>query len=124
MSKVLVIILSETRASELTFDSIKENVIDRLKADVCVCIGVKDTYNYDDPFYKLAKYRFLYNESADISFFNSLAYSYNKTDTSKQYERLEGVNFLHYQIPKPYYSDENYKYFGDYDSVDDFPFHE
>ena len=46
MSKTLVIILSETRASELTFDSFKKNVIDTLNADLCVCIGVKPDYDY------------------------------------------------------------------------------
>ena len=34
MSKTLVIILSETRAHELTFDNFKKNVIDELNADL------------------------------------------------------------------------------------------
>ena len=46
MSKTIVILLSETRASELTFDSFKKNVIDELNADLCVCIGVKPDYDY------------------------------------------------------------------------------
>jgi hypothetical protein len=32
----LVIVLSETRASELTFNSFKTNVIDELNADLCM----------------------------------------------------------------------------------------
>jgi len=34
MSKTLVIVLSETRAHELTFDNFKKNVIDELNADL------------------------------------------------------------------------------------------
>ena len=55
MCKTLVVILGETRASELTFDSFKQNVIDELEADLCLCIGVKSDYDYDNPFYQLAK---------------------------------------------------------------------
>jgi hypothetical protein len=63
--KTLVIILSETRASELTFENIKKNVIDELNADLCVCIGVKENYDYNNEFYKLSKYKFLYEEPDD-----------------------------------------------------------
>ena len=61
MSNTLVIILSETRAHELTFTNFKKNVIDELNADLCLCIGFNSNYNYDNPFYKLAKYKFLYD---------------------------------------------------------------
>ena len=61
--KTLVIILAETRAYELTFDNFKKNVIDRLDADLCLCIGIKSDYNYNNPFYTLAKYKFLYEFS-------------------------------------------------------------
>ena len=63
--KTLVIVLAETRAVELTFQSFKENLLDRLDADLCVCIGVKPDYDYENPFYKHAKYKFLYNEPDD-----------------------------------------------------------
>ncbi len=74
--KTLVIILSETRAFELTFNNFKENVIDILDADLALCIGVKQDYNYENPFYKLAKYHFLYDEPDDYS--TSFDYAYNK----------------------------------------------
>ena len=60
--KTLVVILCLTRCSDQTFKNIKKHLIDELNADVCVCIGVKPDYDYEDPFYKLAKYRFLYKE--------------------------------------------------------------
>ena len=68
MSKTLVIVLSETRAFELTFDNFKKNVIDVLNADLCLCIGIKKDYNYDNPFYKLCKYNFFYDENEDNNF--------------------------------------------------------
>ena len=92
MSKTLVIILAETRAFELTFDTFKKNVIDELNADLCLCIGVKLDYNYDNPFYKLAKYKFLYNETSN-DFGEAFDYAYDilKKDINK-YEKIE--NFV------------------------------
>jgi hypothetical protein len=75
MSKTLVIILSETRASELTYNNFKQNVIDELNADLCICIGVKTDYDYENPFYKLAKYKFLCNEPDDYG--DAFEYAYN-----------------------------------------------
>jgi len=63
----LVIVLSETRAHKTTFENIKKNLIDELNADLCVCIGVKDDYDYNNPFYQLAKYRFCYKEPGDFA---------------------------------------------------------
>jgi hypothetical protein len=74
----LVIILSETRAYELTFDNVKKNLIDELDADVCLCIGTKSDYNYSNPFYKIAKYKFLYDENKDINFHKALEYAYSE----------------------------------------------
>lgn len=65
MSRTLVVILSETRASELTFENFEKNVLQPLDADLCVCIGVKDGYDYSDPFYRTAKYCFEYPEPND-----------------------------------------------------------
>jgi len=66
-TKTLVILLGETRAHELTYQNIKTNVIDRLDADLCVCIGVKPDYDYENPFYQLAKHRFVYHETEDYA---------------------------------------------------------
>jgi hypothetical protein len=73
--KVLVIVLSETRASELTFDNFKKNVIDELNADLCVCIGVKPDYDYTNPYYTLAKHHFTYEEPEDYG--EAFEYAYN-----------------------------------------------
>lgn len=94
MQKTLVIILSETRAHELTFANFKKNVIDELEADLCLCIGVKSEYNYENPFYQLAKYKFLYDEESDRSFAKSVEYSYQETQDKPEYDN--GVSIKHY----------------------------
>jgi hypothetical protein len=76
MNKTLVIIYNQTRAHELTFNNFKKNVIDELNADLCVCIGVSPHYNYDNPFYQLAKYRFCFNEpTGDFGELFDIAYN-------------------------------------------------
>ena len=92
MEKTLVIILSETRASELTFDNFKKNVLDELNADLCVCIGVNPEYDYTNPFYQLAKYKFTYNEPSDFG--DAFDYAYDTTDKPK-YEYFENINAMH-----------------------------
>ena len=90
MSKTLVIILGETRAHELTFDSFKKNVIDELNADLCLCIGVTPDYDYNNPFYKSAKYKFLHNELDDFGGDFDSAYNIISKDRPK-YEKLENI---------------------------------
>ena len=114
--KTLVIILSETRASELTFDNFKKNVIDVLNADLCLCIGVKSDYDYNNPFYQLAKYKFLYDEPEDFG--NAFEYAYNIISQNKpKYECLKNVNALHGKIKNPQHCTENIRYYGSIDNV-------
>ena len=116
MSKTLVIILSETRAHELTFDSFKKNVIDELNADLCVCIGVKPDYDYNNPFYKLAKYKFTYNEPNDYG--DALDYAYNILSKDKsKYEKLDNFNSLYGKLQNPKQSTDNITYYGKTDDI-------
>ena len=111
MSKTLVIILSETRAHELTFDNFKKNMIDELNADLCLCIGVKPDYDYNNPFYNLAKYKFLYNEPDDFG--DAFEYAYNILSSNKpKYEFLKNINALYGQIQNKQ-STQNITYYGD-----------
>jgi hypothetical protein len=111
MSKTLVIILSETRAHELTFDNFKKNMIDELNADLCLCIGVKPDYDYNNPFYNLAKYKFLYNEPDDFG--DAFEYAYNILSSNKpKYECLKNINALYGQIQNKQ-STQNITYYGD-----------
>ncbi len=120
--KTLVIILSETRAHELTFDNFKKNVLDELNADLCVCIGSKSDYDYSNPFYKLAKYRFTYDEPDDFG--DAFEYAYNIISSNRpKYECLEHVNALYGKIQYSKQSTENITYYGIYENkinVDDF----
>jgi hypothetical protein len=112
MTKTLVIILGETRAGELTFDGFKKNVIDELDADLCLCIGVKPDYDYNNPFYKLAKYTFLYDEPDDFG--DAFDYAYNiLSQDNPKYERLENVNGMWGKLQGPKQSNDNITYYGD-----------
>jgi hypothetical protein len=94
MNKTLVIILSETRENKLTFDSFKKNVIDELNADLCVCIGIKPDYDYNNPMYQLAKYKFLYEEPHDYG--DALEYAYNIISQNPQ---QSSENVITYRKP-------------------------
>jgi hypothetical protein len=122
MSKTLVVILSETRAHELTYDNIKINLIDELNADLCLCIGVKPDYDYNNPFYKLAKYKFTYDEPNDFG--DAFEYAYNMISSNKpKYECLKNINALYGEIQKPQQSTENINYYGNEETItniDDF----
>ena len=116
-SKTLVIILSETRASELTFDNFKKNVIDELNADLCVCIGVTPDYDYQNPFYKLAKYKFTYNEPTDFG--DAFEYAYNTISQNRpKYECLQNVNALYGQLQYPQQTTDNITFYGDNVDID------
>jgi hypothetical protein len=119
MSKTLVIVLSETRVSELTFNNFKKNVIDELNADLCVCIGVKPDYDYNNPFYQLAKYKFTYNEPDDFG--DAFEYAYNILCKDRpKYECLENINPLYGKIQQPYQSTENITYYGNQENITNF----
>lgn len=117
MGKTLVIVLGETRASELTFDNFKKNVLDELEADLCVCIGVKNDYDYSNPFYSAAKYRFEYAEPEDYADAFDYAYSVISKDRSK-YECLQHMNGLYGKLKHPKEKRENITYRGSSDGVD------
>lgn len=95
MCKTLVVILAETRAHERTYENIQENLLTRLNADLCICIGVKPDYDVANPFYQTAKYRFLYDEPDDFA--DAFDYAYNvmiqQQDVSHR-EQLPWRDFL------------------------------
>lgn len=118
MSKNLVIIIAETRAHEITFDNFKKNVIDELNADLCVCIGVKSDYDYSNPFYNLAKYKFTYDEPDDFG--DAFEYAYNIISQNKpKYESFYNVNALYGELTNQK-STENITYYGVHDNITNF----
>ncbi|MFN9546426.1 MAG: hypothetical protein ACK6AD_05060 [Cyanobacteriota bacterium] len=62
MDKTLVIILSETRAYDLTYQSFRQHLIQPLDADLALCVAESSTEEQDNPFYKQAAYVWTYPE--------------------------------------------------------------
>ena len=65
MEKTLVCIIAQTRSYEVTWKNFKINVLDNLNADLALCIGVTENYNYDNPFWKNADYKWKIDEFGD-----------------------------------------------------------
>ncbi len=99
--RTLVIILGETRAHELTFENIKKNLLDVLDADLCLCIGAKHDYDYSNPFYKNAKYKFIHDESIDYEDAYDYAFNIISSKKTNVYESLPNCNFLYGKLDKP-----------------------
>jgi len=110
--KTLVIVLGETRAHELSFDNFKKNVIDELDADLCICIGANKDYDYNNPFYQLAKYRFIYDEPDDYADAFDYAYSILSNGRNK-YEMMDGVDLWSTVANNARYS-SNIKSYGEF----------
>lgn len=119
MCKTLVIIISDTKSHEITFNNFKKNVIDELNADLCLCMCVKPDYDYNNPFYKLSMYKFLYNEHEDFS--DAFEYAYNIIIKDKpKYECIENLNALYGKLQYPNQSTENITYYGIYENMPNF----
>ncbi|AWW47460.1 hypothetical protein DPM17_01640 [Polynucleobacter paneuropaeus] len=65
MSRTLVCILAETRSHEITWSSFKQFVLDPLDADLMLCISTPKDYDYQNPFWKFAKFRCTVEEYSD-----------------------------------------------------------
>jgi hypothetical protein len=63
-AKVLIVLLAETRAHELTFDLFKKNLMGPLNADLALCVGDNPRETPND-FYSLAKYVWKFKEPND-----------------------------------------------------------
>jgi hypothetical protein len=121
--KTLVIILAETRAWEKTYENIQSNVISPLNADVCVCIGVKPEYDYTNPFFANAKYRFTYNEPDDWAD----AFNYAETVitaatdtpiTAAGYDTFENTNAIFGKLENYYSNTDNIEFLGRFSKIE------
>jgi len=63
--KVLVVVLAETRAHELTFESFKASLLDGYSADLALCVAKNSREDASNPFYSNAKYVWSYPEPED-----------------------------------------------------------
>jgi hypothetical protein len=57
MENVLVCMLAKTRAHRLTFPSFKRRVLDELNADLALALTIDEEYEYSNPFWQHARYR-------------------------------------------------------------------
>jgi hypothetical protein len=64
--RILVVILGQARASKLTWDSFKTNVLDELLGDLALCIGESPENNLENPYWAHAKYRWVLPEYEDF----------------------------------------------------------
>jgi hypothetical protein len=55
--RTLVCILAKTRAHDVTFRSFKQFVLDELDADLALALTIDDQYDYENPFWQHAHYR-------------------------------------------------------------------
>jgi hypothetical protein len=73
MERVLICLLGLTRAHELTFPSFKRQVLDELSGDLAMALTIDEKYNYANPFWQHAKYRWTgpdfsdYGEGFDLA---------------------------------------------------------
>lgn len=63
--KTLIIILSETRSHQLTFDLFEKNFLNELKADLALCVADNTREDKHNPFYRHAKFIWQYAEPED-----------------------------------------------------------
>lgn len=84
--KTLICILAQTRSWELTWDRFKKFLHRDNDADICLAIGVDDNYNYNNPFYNNAKYKFLYKEPLDYG--TAFDYALGVEGSSKNWRQV------------------------------------
>lgn len=63
----LVCVIGETRGASATWRAFKSNVLEALDADLALCIGVNSEYDYSNPFWQHAIYRWCVNEQFDFA---------------------------------------------------------
>ena len=82
MSKTLVCVLAETRAHSISWKSFEANVLHALDADLALAIGITDTFEYNNPFWANAKYRFTCPEYHDYAKAFDFAQEFEKKENS------------------------------------------
>lgn len=65
MERVLVCLLASTRAHDVTFSSFKRQVLDELGGDLALALAIDEKYDYVNPFWQHAKYRWTAPDFSD-----------------------------------------------------------
>jgi hypothetical protein len=81
VEKVLVCLLGSTRAHHLTFPRFKQRVLDELNADLALALVIGENYDYANPFWQQAKYRWT------VPFFSDFGEAFDLAQRSLCQER-------------------------------------
>jgi len=65
--KVLVCILGQTRAHQLTWTNFEKNVLNELNADLALCVRDEQNYEYTNPYFQRALFRWTMPELTDYT---------------------------------------------------------
>ena len=66
-NRTLVVTLGQLRAHELTWNNFRQNVLEQLGADLAVCVPYDDHFDFANPFYTHARYRWLVPDAPDLA---------------------------------------------------------
>ncbi|MBV8188772.1 MAG: hypothetical protein JO339_16150 [Alphaproteobacteria bacterium] len=66
MDRVLVCVIAQVRGHQVTWKSFKRNVLDELEADLALCISVEHDFDYSNPFWQHARWKWAAPEYADF----------------------------------------------------------
>jgi hypothetical protein len=116
MHKIIVIVFGYSKSLDLTFNNFKLNLIDELKADLCLFSNLNSDYN-NNQLYNLAKYNFVFNAIDNTNDFKSFFFrNIMENDLINKYDRfIITSSALFYQLPHPQleYLNENCLWFPD-----------
>jgi hypothetical protein len=66
VERVLICLLCKTRAHRVTFPSFKRQVLDELNGDLALSLMIDEKYDYANPFWQHAKYRWTAPDFTDV----------------------------------------------------------
>lgn len=66
MERVLVCILAQTRGHQVAWPSFKRHVLDELNADLALAVTFDDKYDYANPYWQRARYKWTASEPSDV----------------------------------------------------------
>jgi len=112
MTKTLVIVLKEDTPSKFTFTNFKKNVTDELSADLCLCMEDTQECSNNDPYYNLAKFKFVFTKPKNLE--EAFDYVHNVISKDKpKYEKYENINALRPMIAHPKQEENGIFYYPD-----------
>ena len=66
MESVLVCVLASTRAHDVAWPTFERQVLDELNADLALAVTFDEKYEFANPYWRRAKYRWTASEADDV----------------------------------------------------------